>query len=58
MSNTRYLRHQDEIKIMVNDEGSLILSQSSPNFETQIINVSPLLVDEFINQLKLTIAGE
>ena len=58
IQNTRFLPSQDSIEIQIKDDGTLILSQIIKDYETQIIRVSPLYVDEFINQLKLTIAGE
>lgn len=58
LQNKRTLPSQDLIEIQVEDDGTLILCQSSANYETQTIYISKLYIDEFLNQLKLTIAGE
>lgn len=58
MSNKRFLHRQDEITIEIADDGYLKITQEADTVETQIILISPLYIDEFINQLKLTIAGE
>lgn len=58
MSNKRFLHRQDEITIEIDEDGYLKITQEADTVETQIILISPLYIDEFLNQLKLTIAGE